>query len=42
MVVAFAPGILASLALAFQLMPPWAAPLVGALSAAIALLYAKE
>ncbi len=42
MVVAFLPGVLASLALAFQLMPPWAAPLVGALSAAIALLYAKE
>jgi len=42
MVVAFAPGILASFLLAFQLMPLWAAPIVGMLAASIALLYAKE
>jgi Cu+-exporting ATPase len=42
MVVAFAPGIIASLGLAFQLVPFWVAPLVGALSATMTLLYAKE
>ncbi|HEY1954194.1 MAG TPA: HAD-IC family P-type ATPase [Polyangiaceae bacterium] len=42
MVVALGPGLLVSLALAFQLVPTWAAPLAAALTASIALLYAKE
>jgi len=42
MVIALAPGALASFVLAFQLMPTWVAPLVGALTASLALLYAKE
>jgi Cu+-exporting ATPase len=42
MAVALAPGVVVSLALAFQLVPTWVAPLGAALTAPLALLYAKE
>jgi len=42
MVVALAPGLLVALALAFQLVPPWIAPLAAAVAGPLALLYAKE
>jgi len=42
MIVALGPGVLVSLGLAFQLVPTWAAPLAAALTASLALLYAKE
>ncbi len=42
MAVALAPGVIVSLALAFQLVPAWIVPLVSVVTASIALLYAKE
>jgi cation transport ATPase len=42
MAVALVPGLLATFALALALVPAWSGPLVGALAASIALVYAKE
>ncbi len=42
MIVALTPGLLTSFALAFQVVPAWIGPIVGAITASIALLYAKE
>jgi len=42
MAVVLTPGVLVSLALAFQLVPVWIVPLASAVAASIALLYAKE
>jgi cation transport ATPase len=42
MAVALAPGVLASLALALALIPSWTAPVIGALAASVALIWAKD
>jgi len=40
--VALAPGVFAALALALSLVPLWTAPVVGALAASVALIWAKD